>query len=73
MPNPKRKHTPHRRDSRRSANSKLYAPNSGRCLNCGAAKMSHRVCPECGMYKGRLVVPIKTKKYEQVDAPSKDS
>ena len=31
MPNPKRKHTPHRRDSRRSANSKIEALNSNIC------------------------------------------
>jgi large subunit ribosomal protein L32 len=62
MPNPKRKHTPHRRDCRRSANSKLGVPNSGECSNCGAAKLPHRVCPECGFYNGELIVPKKAKK-----------
>ena len=62
MPNPKRKHTPHRRDSRRSANSKIEALNSNICSNCGAPKLPHRVCPSCGFYDGKLIVPKKAKK-----------
>jgi large subunit ribosomal protein L32 len=62
MSNPKRKHTPHRRDCRRSVNSKLETPNLGKCPNCGVAKLSHRVCLECGFYNGVLVVPKKSKK-----------
>jgi large subunit ribosomal protein L32 len=62
MPNPKRKHTPHRRDSRRSANSKLDNPGISKCSNCGAAKQPHKVCPECGFYNGKLIVPRKVKK-----------
>lgn len=27
-----------------------------KCADCGAAKMVHHVCPECGKYKGRQVV-----------------
>ncbi|MDR2437376.1 MAG: 50S ribosomal protein L32 [Endomicrobium sp.] len=65
MPNPKRKHTPHRRDCRRSANSKLNAPNAGKCPNCGVAKMPHMVCPECGFYNGKLIVAKKVKKCEE--------
>ncbi|MDR1926879.1 MAG: 50S ribosomal protein L32 [Endomicrobium sp.] len=64
MPNPKRKHTPHRRDCRRSANSKLATPNLSKCSNCGAARMSHKICPECGFYDGKLVVYNKAKKSE---------
>ncbi|MDR2771894.1 MAG: 50S ribosomal protein L32 [Elusimicrobiota bacterium] len=64
MPNPKRKHTPHRRDSRRSANSKLDAPNPSNCPNCGLPKMPHKICPECGFYDGKLIVPKKVKKQE---------
>jgi large subunit ribosomal protein L32 len=26
------------------------------CQNCGAAVQYHRVCPECGHYKGKLAV-----------------
>lgn len=70
MPNPKRKHTPHRRDSRRSANSKIEALNSNICSNCGAPKMPHRVCPSCGFYDGKLIVPKKVKKAKKQEQPS---
>lgn len=62
MPNPKRKHTASRRDSRRAANWKIEAPSVNKCPNCGAAKMPHRICPSCGFYDGKLVVAKKTKK-----------
>ena len=70
MPNPKRKHTPHRRDSRGSANSKIEALNSNICSNCGAPKMPHRVCPSCGFYDGKLIVPKKAKKAKKQEQPS---
>ena len=60
MPNPKRKHTRMRRDMRR-ANWKLENPNFGNCPRCGAPKLPHRVCPECGFYKDELVVVRKEK------------
>ncbi|MDR3111870.1 MAG: 50S ribosomal protein L32 [Elusimicrobiota bacterium] len=65
MPNPKRKHTPHRRDCRRSANSKLDVPNSSKCPNCKLPKLPHRVCSSCGFYNGKLVVPKKIKQSTQ--------
>jgi large subunit ribosomal protein L32 len=61
MPNPKRKHTPHRRDCRRSANSRLDTLNLSKCLNCGVAKLSHRICYKCGFYNGELVMSVKIK------------
>lgn len=72
MPNPKRKHTPHRRDSRRSANSKIEALNSNTCPNCGAAKLPHRVCPSCGFYNGKLIVPKKAKKAKTQEQPQEE-
>lgn len=44
-----------RRDSRR-ANWKLEAPNLVECPQCHELKMPHRVCPNCGAYKGKQVV-----------------
>lgn len=32
-----------------------------KCANCGAKKLSHRVCPVCGYYKGKQVITIKAK------------
>lgn len=62
MPNPKRKHTASRRDSRRAANWKIEPSNSNKCPQCGVAKLPHRVCKACGFYNGVLVVPKKEKK-----------
>ena len=40
--------------TRRSANSKLAARSI--CPQCGAPKLPHHVCPNCGFYKDREVV-----------------
>jgi large subunit ribosomal protein L32 len=40
----------------------LTALNSSKCSNCGAAKLPHKVCPECGFYNGKLIIPKKVKK-----------
>lgn len=42
--------------TRRSANSKLAAPSRSVCPQCGAPKLPHHVCPNCGYYKDREVV-----------------
>jgi len=36
------------------------------CKNCGAKKLSHRVCPVCGYYKGKQILTIKSKSKETV-------
>ncbi len=62
MPNPKKKHTPMRRDMRRSANFKLSAASMAKCGQCGAFVLPHHVCPACGFYSGQLVAPPKQRK-----------
>ena len=62
MPNPKRKHTRSRRDSRRAANWRLELGNSSLCPQCGGHREPHRMCPHCGFYAGSLVLPKKEKK-----------
>ncbi|MCB4755710.1 MAG: 50S ribosomal protein L32 [Elusimicrobia bacterium] len=62
MPNPKKKHTPMRRDMRRAANFRLGAPNLSQCPKCGAAYLSHHVCINCGYYGDVLVLPPKQEK-----------
>jgi large subunit ribosomal protein L32 len=64
MPNPKRKHTRSRRDSRRAANWKLDRAALSPCSNkeCGRLRLPHTVCPSCGFYDGKLVVTPKQKK-----------
>ena len=65
MPNPKRKHTPSRRDMRRSKSQTLELKSLSVCPQCDALRLPHRVCPSCGFYNGRLEVPRKEKKKEE--------
>ncbi len=58
MPHPKRKLSRSRRDSRRG-HDKAVASTLSTCSNCGAPKLYHRVCGECGYYKGQLAVEKK--------------
>ena len=53
---PKRKTSRARRDKRRSNLWKLSAPALVKCSQCGEFRRTHRVCGNCGYYKGRLVV-----------------
>lgn len=64
MPNPKRKHTRSRRDSRRAANWRLEASAMSKCENpdCGRLRRPHTVCPHCGFYAGKIAVAPKAKK-----------
>jgi large subunit ribosomal protein L32 len=55
MPNPKRRHSKARRDSRR-AHDHLTAPSLSVCPQCQEPTMPHRVCKKCGHYKGRQVM-----------------
>ena len=55
---PKRKTSKARRDTRRSAVSKLPVPAISTCSNCGAYKAPHKVCKQCGYYKGVAVLQI---------------
>ena len=41
------------------------ATNLVDCSNCGAKKLSHTACKECGTYRGRQVVN-KDKKIEKI-------
>lgn len=40
----------------RRAHMALTAKQTTKCPSCGAIIKSHRVCKECGSYKGRKVV-----------------
>ena len=57
MPNPKRRHSKTRGRKRRTHDA-LAAVPSGLCPQCTEAKPPHRVCPNCGYYKGRQVRPV---------------
>jgi large subunit ribosomal protein L32 len=55
MPNPTRRHSKTRRDKRRT-HYKTEVPTFALCSNCGAPHLYHRVCPECGYYRGNPVI-----------------
>ena len=67
MANPKKKHTRMRRGMRRSAKWKIEGPNLSKCAHCGSPCRSHHVCPECGFYKGELIVPGKIQKKKETE------
>ncbi len=54
---PKRK-VSHARGAKRRANWNLEIPALARCPRCHAYKLAHRVCPECGYYKGTDVLKL---------------
>jgi len=40
----------------RRAHDSLNVPGMAKCPACGEMKLSHRVCPHCGSYKGKNVI-----------------
>jgi len=55
MPHPKHKISKTRRDKRRT-HDKAIPPTISTCSNCGSSVQYHRVCEECGYYRGKLVI-----------------
>jgi len=55
---PKRKTSRSKTRSRRAANWRLAAPARSLCPNCGAVKLPHTVCSNCGWYRGRQVMEV---------------
>ncbi|MBN1946094.1 MAG: 50S ribosomal protein L32 [Bradymonadales bacterium] len=58
MPVPKRRHSHARSRKRRANHDKMTPPNLSWCDHCGTPKLPHRVCQECGRYRGRQVLRI---------------
>ncbi|HHU47014.1 MAG TPA: 50S ribosomal protein L32 [Bacteroidales bacterium] len=58
MAHPKRRQSVMRRDKRRSHDF-LTPPELVTCNHCGAAVLKHRICGECGYYRGKQAVEIK--------------
>jgi large subunit ribosomal protein L32 len=61
MAHPKHKHSKTRRDKRRT-HDKAAVPTLAVCQSCGATVQYHRVCPECGHYKGKLAIEVTASK-----------
>lgn len=56
---PKKRHSRQRQGKRR-AHITLALAGSTICAQCGAQIMPHRVCPQCGFYKGKQVIKVET-------------
>ncbi len=55
MPHPKRRFSTTRTKKRRT-HYKAEAQTIAVCSNCGAPVIYHRVCSECGFYKGKPAI-----------------
>ncbi|HAE14751.1 MAG: 50S ribosomal protein L32 [Chitinophagales bacterium] len=55
MPHPKQRHSKQRTRTRRSHHA-LEQPHVMNCSNCGAPVLRHRVCTECGFYRGKVAI-----------------
>ena len=44
------------RKRKRRTHFKISVPGMVVCPNCGEMKLAHRVCKECGHYKGRAII-----------------
>ncbi|HBH29147.1 MAG TPA: 50S ribosomal protein L32 [Desulfofustis sp.] len=56
---PKRRHS-HARTRLRRSHHALLGPALSRCQDCGEPKLPHRLCGNCGKYKGRSVYVLDT-------------
>ncbi len=50
----------------RRSHHHLKTPRLSKCVNCGAYHLRHRVCPECGHYRGKMVVDILAKQEKKI-------
>lgn len=48
-----RSHTGNRR-----SHHALKEPRLSRCVDCGSAHLRHRLCENCGKYKGKVLIDV---------------
>lgn len=60
MPVPKQRHTKSRRNRRRSHHA-LKKIGLALCVKCNSPILSHTVCQNCGVYKGREIIDVLAK------------
>jgi large subunit ribosomal protein L32 len=57
MPEPKKQLTKRRQGNRRSQkHGKLAKVSLATCSNCSSKVFPHRVCSNCGFYKGKKII-----------------
>ncbi|MDY0200322.1 MAG: 50S ribosomal protein L32 [Bacteroidales bacterium] len=55
MAHPKSRISKQRKNKRRT-HYKAETPTLSTCSNCGITVQYHRVCPDCGFYRGKLAI-----------------
>jgi len=60
-PIPKRRYSKARHGKRKS-HQRANTPSIEACPRCHKMKLSHRVCPTCGSYRGEEVITPKSRK-----------
>ena len=61
MASPKHNQSKMRKQHRVCQLEKSMLASVQTCPSCGGIKQAHRVCPNCGMYKGRKVLSVTAK------------
>ena len=61
---PKRKKSRAKKRSRRAQHDKITLAGMIICTQCGADTLPHRMCDECGYYKGREIVEVEEEMIE---------
>lgn len=46
---------------KRRSHHKISVPHLSKCQKCGAMHMRHRLCLNCGTYRGKTVVDVMAK------------
>ncbi len=57
-----KKRTPSARRDRRRSHLALHLAHLAKCPQCQGPVQPHRVCPQCGFYKGKDVLKIEARK-----------
>lgn len=60
MPVPKKRTSKSRKGMRRAHDHLSFDAAVEVCETCGEPKLRHRVCTECGTYRGEQVMPPRT-------------
>ena len=55
---PKKRTSRRRRDMRRAHDALTFTAAIEVCEDCGGLKLRHRICDECGMYRGKQVIHV---------------
>jgi large subunit ribosomal protein L32 len=56
MAHPKSRISKQRKRKRRTHYKITDTPNIVSCASCGAPKLRHTICGECGVYRGRTII-----------------